>query len=280
VAYLQGQSGCASANRVCLPYRRSCGSSPISFLEGPALRASAGGVRACEPRFSAGWGDGGPRGRVWADRIDLSYEARRETFDRTAPALLSWTLTEVARDPDAQARLASGEQGLAEAAITETLRLHPPVPLGSLRRLRHPMTIAAWQLPAGATVASCSLLIHRRPDAYEQPTTWRANRFLSTRPPPGAWIPFDGGVRRCVGAAGAHFEASTILDEVTRTLELRPTGRPTRRVGRRGIVLVPPRGGTVIPAPRHPSAPTVATPSRRERILDRIQALLRARAQT
>jgi cytochrome P450 family 135 len=157
----------------------------------------------------------------------------------TTAALLSWALTEVARDPQAQARLASGEQGLAEAAITETLRLHPPVPLGSLRRLRHPMTIAGWQLPAGATVASCSLLIHRRPDLYEQPTTWRADRFLSTRPPAGAWIPFGGDVRRCVGAAFAQFEARTILDEVTRTLELRPAGRPSRRVGRRGIVLVP-----------------------------------------
>src|ERR687897_256028 len=82
----------------------------------------------------------------------------------TTAAALSWALTEVAADPEAQARLANGEPGLAEAAITETLRLHPPVPLGSLRRLRHPMTIAGWQLPAGATVASCSLLIHRRPD--------------------------------------------------------------------------------------------------------------------
>jgi cytochrome P450 family 135 len=176
----------------------------------------------------------------------------------TTAALLSWALTEVARDPQAQARLASGEQGLAEAAITETLRLHPPVPLGSLRRLRHPMTIAGWQLPAGATVASCSLLIHRRPDIYVQPTAWRVDRFLGTRPPSGAWIPFGGGVRRCVGAAFAQFEARTVLDEVTRALELRLARRPSRRVGRRGIVLVPPRGGPVIPAARHASAPTVA----------------------
>jgi cytochrome P450 family 135 len=120
------------------------------------------------------------------------------------------------------------------------------------------MTIAGWQLPAGATVASCSLLVHRRPDVYEQPTTWRADRFLASRPPAGGWLPFGGGVRRCVGAAFAQFEARTILDEVTRALELRPAGRSRRRVARRGIVLVPPRGGTVIPTPRHPSAPTVA----------------------
>jgi cytochrome P450 len=176
----------------------------------------------------------------------------------TTAALGSWALTELARDPRAQTRLADGEPGLAEAAITETLRLHPPVPLGSLRRLRHPMTIAGWQLPAGATVASCSLLVHRRPDVYEQPTTWRADRFLASRPPAGGWLPFGGGVRRCVGAAFAQFEARTILDEVTRALELRPAGRSRRRVARRGIVLVPPRGGSVVAAPR--GASVVAAP--------------------
>jgi cytochrome P450 len=183
----------------------------------------------------------------------------------TTAALLSWALTELARDPRAQARLADGEPGLAEAAITETLRLHPPVPLGSLRRLHHPMTIAGRQLPAGATVASCSLLIHRRPDVYEQPTTWRVDRFVNRRPPAGAWIPFGGGVRRCVGAALAQFEARTVLDEAMRALELRPASKPSRRVGRRGIVLVPPRGGRVVAAARtpptnanHPSAISVS----------------------
>jgi cytochrome P450 len=168
----------------------------------------------------------------------------------TTAALLSWALTELARDPHAQARIADGEPGLADAAVTETLRLHPPVPLGSLRRLRRPMTIAGRQLPAGATVATCSLLIHRRADVYDEPTTWRVDRFLDRRPPAGAWIPFGGGVRRCVGAAFAQFEARTVLDELCRVVELRPAGRPRRRVGRRGIVLVPPKGGPVVAAAR------------------------------
>src|SRR4051794_7905348 len=66
----------------------------------------------------------------------------------TTAAALSWALTEVAAEPGAQARLADSEPGLAEAAIAETLRLHAPVPLGSLRRLRQAMRIAGWQLPA------------------------------------------------------------------------------------------------------------------------------------
>src|SRR5215213_7833913 len=164
----------------------------------------------------------------------------------TTSAALSWALMEVAREPRAQARLADGEPGLAEAAITETLRLHPPVPLGSLRRLRRPLMIAGCQLPAGATVASCSLLIHRRADVYPQPTSWKVDRFLGIRSPPGAWLPFGGGVRRCVGAAFAQFEARTVLDEIVHARELRPAGKPSRRVSRRGIVIVPPRAGRIV----------------------------------
>ena len=164
----------------------------------------------------------------------------------TTAAALSWALIELARQPAAQARLAAGEPGLADAAVTETLRLHPPVPLGSLRRLRGPMTIAGWDLPAGATVASCSLLIHRRPDVHEQPAEWRIDRFLGVRPPAGGWLPFGGGVRRCVGAAFAQFEARTVLDELVRTWELRPAPAPSRGTARRGIVIVPRGGGPVV----------------------------------
>jgi cytochrome P450 family 135 len=183
----------------------------------------------------------------------------------TTAAALSWALTEVAADREAQARLASGEQGLAEAAITETLRLHPPVALGGVRRLRRAMTIAGWELPEGSTVAPCSLLVHRRPDVYAHPTAWRVDRFLGTRPPAGAWLPFGGGVRRCVGASFAQFEARTVLDELTGALELRPAGTPSRRIGRRGIVIVPPRGGPVVAVPRRATAPTPTSAARRFR---------------
>jgi cytochrome P450 family 135 len=145
--------------------------------------------------------------------------------------------------------------------VTETLRLHPPVPLGSLRRLRRPRQVAAQQLPAGATVASCSLLIHRRPDVYEQPDEWIVDRFVATRPPAGAWLPFGGGVRRCVGAAFAQFEAQIVIDELLRALQLRPDGPAPRRVGRRGIVIVPARGGPVVASGRAPTRTTAPTPA-------------------
>jgi cytochrome P450 family 135 len=175
----------------------------------------------------------------------------------TTAAALSWALVELARHPSAQDRLADGEDGLAEAAVTETLRLHPPVPLGALRRLRVPLTIAGRSLPAGASVTPCSVLVHRRPDVYPEPLAWRVDRFLGKRPPAGAWIPFGGGVRRCVGAAFAQFEARTVLDELVRALEFRPAVPPTRRIWRRGVVLVPMWGGPVVASRRVATARAV-----------------------
>jgi cytochrome P450 len=168
----------------------------------------------------------------------------------TTAALLAWSLQELARQPALQDRLAAAEDGFADAVVAETLRLHPPVPLGSLRRLRRPLRLAGRDLPAGATVASCALVIHRRPDLYERAESFVPERFLEAKPATGAFLPFGGGVRRCVGAAFAQFEARLVLEAVARRFVLRPAGRPPRGVGRRGIVLVPRHGGRVVVTPR------------------------------
>jgi cytochrome P450 family 135 len=169
----------------------------------------------------------------------------------TTAAALAWALGELADAPGVQERLAAGEEGLGEAVVTETLRLHPPVPLGALRRLRRPLQISGHHLPAGATVAACAVLVHRRPDLYERPDDFLPDRFLGSKPPAGAWLPFGGGVRRCVGAAFAQFEARLVLAEVARRFVLaHPPGRRPSGVGRRGIVLVPRRGGRLVAVPR------------------------------
>jgi cytochrome P450 len=77
-------------------------------------------------------------------------------------------------------------------------------------------------------------------------------------------LPFGGGVRRCVGAAFAQFEAKIVLDELTRALERRPAGRLGRWIGGRGVVLVPPRRGAVVATRRRPTA-TLTDGARSER---------------
>jgi cytochrome P450 len=162
----------------------------------------------------------------------------------TTAALLAWAIHELARAPGLQDRLAEGGDELTDAVINEALRLWPPVPL-VLRKLRVPLSIGGRDYPAGATLAPCMLILHRRPDLWPKPDAFSPERFLGgRRPAPGTFLPFGGGVRRCVGAAFAQFEARIVLGELVRTLRLEA---PARRepVWRRGIVLVPARGARV-----------------------------------
>jgi cytochrome P450 len=163
----------------------------------------------------------------------------------TTAALIAWALHDLARDAAAQERLATGPDEYADAVVTEALRLHPPAAL-ALRRLRVPLTIAGRRLPAGTTVAPCSLLVHRRADLYPDPWAFRPERFLDRRPIPSEWFPFGGAVRRCIGAAFAQFEARIALEELTHALRFTPARARPERIGRRGPVLVPGRGALLV----------------------------------
>ena len=166
----------------------------------------------------------------------------------TTATALAWALEALARHPRALARLREevdrGEDAYLDAVIKETLRLRPVVAL-VLRRLTAPMEIGGRMLPAGVSVAPCIYLLHRRPELYPDPRAFRPERFLEQPPGTYTWIPFGGGVRRCLGASFAQFEMRVVLREVVARLELRPgSARPERRV-RRAIFFSPSRGGEV-----------------------------------
>jgi cytochrome P450 family 135 len=163
----------------------------------------------------------------------------------TTATLLSWALHDLARDRSSQERLAGEGGAFTDAVIGETLRLHPPTG-GVVRRLRRPLRIAGYDLPAGVDVLPVTLLVHRRADVYPRPWRFDPTRFLGERPPAGAWFPFGGSVRRCVGAAFAQFEAKIVLEELLGALRFRPADPRPERTGRRAIVLVPSRGARVI----------------------------------
>jgi cytochrome P450 len=132
-----------------------------------------------------------------------------------------------------------------DACITEAMRLRPVVPVVA-RRLTEPLEIGGWLLPAGSYVAPNILLTHRRADTYPEPLRFRPERFLDRRADTFAWLPFGGGIRRCLGAAFATFEMRTVVSEVIRQVRLRPAARRPEPIRRRGITLVPGRGPRVI----------------------------------
>jgi cytochrome P450 len=165
---------------------------------------------------------------------------------------LSWAIELLARHPAELDRLeadvAEGDGAYLDAVIKETLRLRPVVAL-VLRRLVEPMEIGGRLLPAGASVAPAIYLVHRRPEIYPEPERFRPERFLERQPGTYTWIPFGGGVRRCLGGAFAEFEMSVVLRELVSRRRLRPVGPPEHSV-RSTITNVPSRGTEVIAASR------------------------------
>jgi cytochrome P450 len=165
----------------------------------------------------------------------------------TTATALGWAFERLLRHPAAVAR-ATAEPEYADAVVTETLRLRPVLAL-VVRRLREPMTIAGHDLPAGSEVAPCIYLVHRRPDLYPDPDAFRPERWLgAAKPGTYTWLPFGGGIRRCLGASFALMEMQTVLRTVLATARLRPVDGASELTARRAITLVPARGAAAVPA--------------------------------
>lgn len=132
-----------------------------------------------------------------------------------------------------------------DAVLKETARVNPVLDLIG-RQLGKPARIGGHDLPAGTLVMVSSYLAHRRPQSWPEPERFRPERFLGPAPSPYAYVPFGGGVRRCLGAAFAGFEMKIVLAEVLSRVDLRvkPGYRP--RVVRRAITLGPSHGVPVV----------------------------------
>lgn len=167
----------------------------------------------------------------------------------TTATALSWTIERIVRHPELHECLVdeirTGQHDFREAVIKETLRLRPVIPV-VVRRLKAPTEIGGVPLPAGVTVAPSIYLVHRRPDIYPEPERFRPERFLEQQAGTYTWIPFGGGVRRCLGAAFAEYEMRAVLGTLFDTLRVQPADWPSERARRRSITQVPGRGAEVV----------------------------------
>ena len=178
----------------------------------------------------------------------------------TTATALAWSVERLVRHPEKLLRLteeaAAGEAAYADAVAKETLRLRPVIPM-VVRKLMEPMEIGGRLLPAGVSVAPSIYLMHRRPDVYPDPARFSPERFLDRPAGTYTWIPFGGGVRRCLGATFALFEMRVVLSALVTRLRLRPAEATAERVSRRTpITLAPSRGALVVvePLEREPAA--------------------------
>ncbi|HEX4340284.1 MAG TPA: cytochrome P450 [Polyangiaceae bacterium] len=203
------------------------------------------------------------------DELVTALAAGHET---TATALC-WTFERVLATPRVHARLQAEidsvplDGGLPrldaimrleylDAVLRETLRLRPIIPVVG-RILMEDATIGGVPLARGTAVAACIYLAHRNPDAYRDPDEFLPERFLGVKEDPNAWLPFGGGIRRCLGAAFAFYEMKIVSATILALRKLTLAQTPPARIVRRAITFSPEKGTMVIAEPR--TAPLLAT---------------------
>jgi cytochrome P450 len=192
------------------------------------------------------------------DELITALAAGHET---TATAL-AWAFERILSNPEVYDRLrdevrSCGESPSPEklaalpyldATIKETLRLRPVVPIVG-RVLKKPHRIGGYDLPTGATVGACIYLAQRNPDVYPDPDAFKPERFLGVQPDPASWLPFGGGIRRCIGAAFALYEMKIVLGTMLAARDFELAQPPDAKTMRRAITFWP-EGGTKLRARR------------------------------
>ncbi|MBL1077049.1 cytochrome P450 [Nocardia sp. 2] len=167
----------------------------------------------------------------------------------TTASALSWACHELAAAPDIQreARRAAhdGDDKYLEAVMKESMRRRTVI-AATGRMLTRDMTIGGLDLPRGTVVSTSILLAHRSPGNFADAARFRPERFLDGSVGPNTWLPFGGGVRRCLGAGFSLMEGTAVLREIlTRfTLHLPADGR-TERARIRNITHVPAHGARI-----------------------------------
>lgn len=137
--------------------------------------------------------------------------------------------------------LEAGDESYLGAVVTETLRIRPVLDAAE-RTLTAPRTVCGYELPAGVRVYPAILLVHNRPDLYPEPDRFRPERFLDEGAESYAWLPFGGGIRRCLGAPLAQAEMAEVLRIAVGSVQLETVRAEPDPVVLRGITLAPKHG--------------------------------------
>lgn len=159
---------------------------------------------------------------------------------------LAFTFDLLLRHPEVLGRLldeirADAGNLYLEAVISESLRLRPVIDAAE-RTLLEPRTICGFELPAGIRVYPASLLVQRRSDLYTSPDEFRPERFLEEGAESYSWIPFGGGIRRCIGASLAQAEMAEVIRVILQGVQIAPIRALEDPIVLRGITMAPKYG--------------------------------------
>ncbi len=169
---------------------------------------------------------------------------------------LAWTWERLVRNPAAHDALRDTVRGEGdpaeqiEATIIEGMRSRPVIPVIG-RRVMLPWQFGPYAVPAETPVLMSILLVHHREDLYPEPFEFRPERWLGRKPGTYEWIPFGGGIRRCLGAALAMAEQRVVLETMARRLDLEADDPAPERAVHRNVTMIPAHGARVVVRSRH-----------------------------
>ncbi|MCW3003809.1 MAG: cytochrome [Conexibacter sp.] len=164
---------------------------------------------------------------------------------------LAWTWERLVRTPAAYERLRDAVRGsgdpaaVIESTIWESMRSRPVIPIIG-RRVTVPWRLGEYAVPADTPVTMSILLVHHREDVYPDPYAFRPERWDDNKPGTYTWIPFGGGIRRCLGAALAMAEQRVVLETMARRVDLEAAEPEPERAVHRNVTMIPSRGARVI----------------------------------
>jgi cytochrome P450 len=163
---------------------------------------------------------------------------------------LAWAWERLVRFPDAHERLREGVRSgngteEVEQVIQEAMRSRPVIPMIG-RRVAVPWQLGEYAVPANTPVLMSILLLHHREDLYPEPFAFRPERWEKRKPGTYEWIPFGGGIRRCLGAALAMAEQRVVLEAMARRLDLVAADPEPEHAVHRNVTMIPARGARVV----------------------------------
>jgi cytochrome P450 len=196
--------------------------------------------------LSARYEDGSPISDAHiADELLTLLAAGHETTATT----LAWAVERLRRHPRVLSRLTTevdaGGSELLQATIWEVQRTRPVVEATG-RFTRERIRLGEWVIPKGHTVIASITMSHASEQNFAEPKLFNPDRFLGSNPDTHTWIPFGGGVRRCIGAAFANMEMNVTLRTLLREFEFGTTYAPGERIHSRGVATAPARGGRAV----------------------------------
>jgi cytochrome P450 len=194
------------------------------------------------------------------ERADLADELLTLLLagHETTSSSLAWTVERLRRHPHLLRRLeqeAAGDSATLRTATILEVQRNRPVIGATGRTVMQPFELGEWRLPPGTRVVALASMMHEDERLHPHADAFDPDRYVDrgdgecpvTRTPPTySWIPFGGGVRRCLGAAFALFEMDVVIRTMLRHFSLLPSNAPAERERFRGVAFAPSRGGRVV----------------------------------